>query len=186
MSLCKCVWLPCQVLGSGHISLLRAGVRGWGNLGRLACTVLPHCSLPSCCRYLRNPEEEVNSSQRFTGVIKRGSTLQRKRRKGSNHRTDGAWGEGSTSCRGAEPRGGRDSESMRRGSAPSCQGAESMRSRGSRHQIHRLGLLSALRLLTGRRRHRTLFFINVSHFGAPFPSGSWRQISFLPGITSYF
>lgn len=66
-------------------------MRGWGNLGRLACIFLPHCSLPSCCRYLRNSEEEVNSSQRFTGVIKRGSTLQRKPRKGSNFRTDGAW-----------------------------------------------------------------------------------------------
>ena len=32
----------------------------------------------------------------------------------------------------------------------------------------------------------SLFSINVPHFGAPFPSGSWRKISLLPGVISYF
>lgn len=30
----------------------------------------------------------------------------------------------------------------------------------------------------------SLFSINVPHFGAPFPSDSWRKISLLPGVIS--
>ena len=32
----------------------------------------------------------------------------------------------------------------------------------------------------------SLFSINVPHFGALFPSGSWRKVSLLPGVISYF